>query len=92
MVFRQGQQLHGQNAGLWQRSGWANKYTQARNKRVQARSRTGVTGVIPGNSGYVATLRYNGHLNYLGTFSTVEEAQAARKASEEKYWKDGDTS
>lgn len=71
---------------------WANKYTQARNKRVQARSRTGVTGVVPGNGGYVATLRCNGHLNYLGTFSTVEEAQIARKVAEEKYWKGGDTS
>ena len=66
---------------------WANKFTQARNKRVQYRSRTGVTGVIPGNNGYVASLRLYGHLNYLGTYGTVEEGKKVRKEAEQIYWK-----
>ena len=65
---------------------WADKYTQARNKRVQSRSKTGVTGVTIGNNGFVASLRYKGHLNHLGTFKRLEDAVSARKAAELKYW------
>ena len=70
---------------------WADKFTQARNKRVQARSKTGVTGVVPGNNGFVASLRFQGHLNHLGTYKTIEEGRSVRKNAEYIYWGRGDS-
>lgn len=39
-------------------------------------SKTGVLGVSPRRKGYRATVRHNGHHFYLGTYSTIAEAEA----------------
>lgn len=63
---------------------WADKYQQARNKRVQKRSVSGYTGVTwhKGKKKWVAYIRLDGRLRYLGAFTDKEEAIKARKAEE----------
>lgn len=65
---------------------WATNEEQGLNKRAQARSVTGVSGVIPArNNTFVATFKSR----HLGTFDLLEKAILARQAAEE-IWKAGD--
>lgn len=65
---------------------WATWTQQARNKRVQKRSTTGVKGVHEDRGRYRAVIYINKKRIDLGHYSTVEEAAAARKAGEILYW------
>lgn len=50
-------------------------------------STTGEVGVSLTTSGnYVAELRYDRKRHRIGTYATLDEAVAARKAAEHKYW------
>ena len=67
---------------------WATRSEQARNKRVQKRNISGVTGVIwfkPTNKWKVSIGANNKHI-HLGHFVNLDDAIAARKAAELKYW------
>lgn len=49
---------------------------------------SGVKGVqLTDNGKFTSYIAIRGKLKYLGTFDTVEEAEAARKAAEKKYYK-----
>tara|TARA_R110000765_G_scaffold211069_1_gene316173 strand:+ start:38 stop:529 length:492 start_codon:yes stop_codon:yes gene_type:complete len=69
---------------------WATPSVQARNRRVPSTSISGVLGVSARKNG-----RWRASLNVadvriaLGVYDTIEEAAAARKAGELKYWGDG---
>jgi hypothetical protein len=74
-----------------------NKFTNLRlltrgqnrvNSAPQGNSTTGVRGVFRSSHGnaWIARINYKGKLTHLGTFQTIEEAIAARKAAEAKFW------
>jgi len=42
----------------------------------------------PSKKKWIARIRVREKLHYLGTFDTIEEAAAARKAGVDKYWGD----
>jgi len=67
---------------------WADKFTQARNKRIYKNNKTGVNGVClhKGNKKYSAYIWLNGKQKTLGSFDTIEEAGIARKEAELKFW------
>ena len=69
---------------------WANPTIQSRNSRCKQSNVTKVKGVFLNRHGtYVATLSHPKLANqYLGAFSTLAEAAAARHAAEDKYWGD----
>jgi|TARA_R110000803_G_scaffold179769_2_gene242166 hypothetical protein len=71
---------------------WATYIIQSRNGRVRKASRSGITGVIPSRrkdgTGWVVQIYKDGKYICLGTHDTIEEAAAARKAGELKYWGD----
>ena len=67
---------------------WASSAIQVANRRVRNDSTTGISGVTPTKSGkFVAVIKFEGKYHYLGVFSRLADAAAARKAAEEKYWK-----
>lgn len=64
------------------------KGTRVTNLQMKTKSKSGVKGVQKRPSGrYVANIWFKNKTYYLGTFDTLEEAAAARKAAEEKYFK-----
>lgn len=63
---------------------WATRAQQGRNTRAQTRLNVGVYKTRGGK--YQAHIKANGKRYYLGTFDAIEEARAARKAGERKYW------
>lgn len=65
----------------------ATKSENLRNQRLHKNSTTGVTGVVfhKKNKRYGAYIKSNGKDVYLGWFSTLEEAAAARQAANEEY-------
>ncbi len=66
---------------------WAGVKTQNRNLRIRLYSKTGVTGVSKTNSGsYMAKVTVGKRSFYSSCFKTLEEAAAARKELEAKYW------
>lgn len=67
---------------------WATKTEQARNTRTRRDNTTGITGVswYKPYSKYVAQIRVNGKRINLGYYKTLEEASAARKNGEAKFW------
>ncbi|MBB6446459.1 hypothetical protein [Bacillus benzoevorans] len=69
---------------------WADSVQQARNKRSQTHSVTGVRGVHlhkqMKTKRYQAVIGVNGKDISLGYFETLEEATKARKEAELKYW------
>jgi len=68
---------------------WADAKTQARNIRVKANSKTGVTGVsIPYPGKYMAKVTVGKKAYYSQCFSTIEEAALARKELERLHWQD----
>lgn len=51
-------------------------------------NKSGVKGIQKTENGkYTAFIAIKSEMKYLGTFDTIEEAEAARKAAEEKYYK-----
>lgn len=69
---------------------WAASTTQARNKRVQSRNVSGVTGVTyrKDSDKWRAMIRIDGKLLHLGTFESFGDAVAARLLAEEAYYGD----
>lgn len=65
---------------------WVTWEIQARNKRPVAKNKTGYSGVYLKSGKYAAQIRIDGKKQYLGTFSTVDEAARARRDAELKYW------
>jgi hypothetical protein len=71
---------------------WATRTEQQRNKRAQKRSEALPTGVYRQRSGRpYAAIGIAGRLTALGTFDTVEEAQAAFLRAKSQYHNTGDT-
>lgn len=59
----------------------------SRNRRRQHNNRSGYTGVYfhKGNNGWIAQIKVNNQMVYLGTFATAEEASAARDLAARRY-------
>ena len=67
---------------------WATPLTQARNHRKNRNNTSGVNGVCRRRKMWQANIYIEKRLTALGCFATIEEAAAARRAAEEKYWGD----
>ena len=67
---------------------WATAETQARNRRVQKRSTTGIPGVTQDSKTliYRARITASGKKISLGYHGTSAEAKEARRLAEIKYW------
>lgn len=65
----------------------------SRNRGIQKNNKSGVRGVIEARvrGRWIAGITVNGKRKQIGTFSTIEEAAAARSVGAEKYWR-GDPS
>lgn len=57
----------------------------AKNLSLRRDNKSGVTGVYRKGRYWYAHIKANGSLRHLGTFDTIEEAAAARKAAEVAY-------
>lgn len=68
---------------------WVDYYTQAQNKGVSKRNKTGYTGVAKYKDKYRAYITRDKERYYLGLFNSLEEAAKARKDAENKYKKLG---
>lgn len=68
---------------------WTTKTEQSRNKRTPKNNASGVDGVswYKPYSKWAAYITVQGKQIRLGYFDTIEEAAAARKQAEAKYWK-----
>jgi hypothetical protein len=69
---------------------WATPTQQSRNRRLRRGSASGVLGVSldRAKGRWRAEIKIAGKGHFLGNFDTIEEAAAARKAGEDKYWGD----
>lgn len=67
---------------------WADKVEQARNRRVRKNNKFGVTGVSFNKltNKYSAGISVDRKWVIIGTYSHLEDAIAARKEAENKYW------
>jgi len=67
---------------------WELPVQQSHNTRDRKGTATGVRGVyrIQNKPGYMASIGVGGKSKYLGYFLDLEEAKAARKEAEKKYW------
>jgi hypothetical protein len=65
---------------------WAGVKTQNRNVRVRASSKTGYIGVASTGKKFFAKITANKKVYYSKVCLTLEEAAAARKELERKYW------
>jgi hypothetical protein len=65
---------------------WAGVKTQCRNLRIRASSKTGVIGVSIAGKKFMAKIAVGKKSYYSKCFSTLEEAAAARKELELRYW------
>ena len=66
---------------------WADVYTQARNKKSNTNSKTGIRGVYFIQNKWIVKISAYKKDIYVGSFDTKEEAIGARKQAEKKYWK-----
>lgn len=68
---------------------WATQRVQNINRGLRSTNTSGVKGVNRNGSGnrWVASIRLEGKLKYLGAFKTIEGASKAREAAEIKYYK-----
>lgn len=57
----------------------------AKNLAVRRDNQSGVVGVFKRGPTWWAHIRHDGGMKHLGTFKTIEEAKAARKAAEVAY-------
>ena len=69
---------------------WATSTQQNRNRRQKRGAASGVLGVSRDHTRgrWRAGIKIAGKSHHLGNFDTIEEAAAARKAGEDKYWGD----
>lgn len=69
---------------------WSDSFTQARNTRLRKNNTSGKSGVYwhKKQKRWHASIRNNSRAVFLGSFKDVNDAIAARKSAEEKYWKD----
>ena len=65
---------------------WAGIKVQNRNTRIRKSNNSGVTGVSKIGNKYMAKITENKKSHYSKCFNTIEEAAAARKELEVKYW------
>ena len=67
---------------------WADRQTQARNKRTYKSNSSGCKGVskYKNSKKWVAYISVDKSIKYLGSFTELEEAVEARRKAEEKYW------
>lgn len=65
---------------------WAGVKVQNRNIRVRKNSKTGVIGIRKVGDKYMAKITVDKKGYYSKCFATIEEAAAARKELEAKYW------
>lgn len=65
---------------------WAGVKTQCRNVRIRANSKTGVIGVSIAGKKFMAKIAVGKKSYYSKVFNTIEEAAAARKELELRYW------
>jgi hypothetical protein len=65
---------------------WAGVKTQCRNLRIRANSKTGVIGVSIAGKKFMAKIAVGKKSYYSKVFNTIEEAAAARKELELRYW------
>ena len=63
---------------------WLDRLLQTRNTRFQSNPMNGIRRTASGK--YRAAIGVNNNQIDLGTFSTIEEAQEARRNAETKYW------
>jgi hypothetical protein len=66
----------------------ATKQQNAQNKKVTRRSKTGVKGVSPSRTKFVATLYVGGKNVYLGTFDRLDAAGAAYFSAAKEHFKE----
>ena len=65
---------------------WATKLQQSINHRTRIDSPYKATGVTFHNGKFRARIQFDGKVTFLGSFHKKEEAIAARKEGEQKYW------
>jgi hypothetical protein len=66
---------------------WASPTTQARETRLSKRNKTGYVGVRQNKEGtFMAKVTVKNKAYYSKCYKTIEQAVAARKELEEKYW------
>jgi hypothetical protein len=68
---------------------WALDTEQSRNRRF-FKAKSGVRGVYSNKGKWTARIRVGNDLINLGTYESVQEAEAARKRAEQKYWSGDD--
>lgn len=68
---------------------WADRTTQARNKRIQKNNKSGFPGVNWDKSRkkWMVTISIKNKTKSIGRFKTIEKAIEERKKAELKYWK-----
>lgn len=67
---------------------WVTITEQAKNKRVNPKNKTGVSGVVfkSERQKYNVRIGVNGKRIYVGDYDTIEEAVEARRLAEVRYW------
>jgi hypothetical protein len=66
---------------------WVTSIIQSHNRRIPETNKTGHAGIFAVKNGkFTASISANHKRIHLGTFKTLEEAVAARKEGEAKYW------
>lgn len=66
---------------------WADRVTQAQNRRVRHNNNTGYSGVIELKQGvYKVSIGFNGEKIHLGTYYKLRDAINVRAEAEKKYW------
>lgn len=68
---------------------WTNWYVQAYNRNLFSSNKTGVTGVVKREHGYIASINRNGIRRHLGSFKTLEGAENARLKAEKHFKQHG---
>lgn len=63
---------------------WATIKEQSNNRRIRIDNKTGITGVYhTPNNKFRASIRVDGHLHDMGTFTDIKEAKSARIKGED---------
>ena len=65
---------------------YVNRSQHLQNSKRRSDNKSGVKGVSRRGKRWLAYIRVNGKLSQLGAFGTLEEAAAARKEAEQKYF------
>lgn len=66
---------------------WTDRTTQVVNRRMLSNNTTGYTGVYVTRYSYLAKLKLRGEIKLSKNFKSLDDAIAARKQAEEKYFK-----